>query len=201
MTSFPPVRREILVDADPETAFEVFTGRIGRGGRWASTASTARAHGGLRGRPDRRALARRGQAVWGTVTRWEPPGAVAFSWHPGQPDRASRVEVTFAAADGQTLVTAGAQGLGGVRRAGAARDEYGRGWAAVLAATVMRGAAARRPAGDVGRAAAPGRSGRAHGGDGPRGPQFAGHLGFLGRMRDAGYLVAAGPLPDAAGEG
>jgi hypothetical protein len=44
-------------------------------------------------------------AVWGTVIRWEPPDAVAFSWHPGQPaERASHVEVTFAAADGAFLL-------------------------------------------------------------------------------------------------
>jgi hypothetical protein len=30
MTSVPPVRREILVNADPTTAFAVFTTRIGR---------------------------------------------------------------------------------------------------------------------------------------------------------------------------
>jgi uncharacterized protein YciI len=32
-------------------------------------------------------------------------------------------------------------------------------------------------------------------------PRFAGHLAFLARMRDAGYLVAAGPLTDQPGEG
>ncbi len=38
-------------------------------------------------------------AVWGSVTRWEPPVAVAFTWHPGQPaERARQIEVTFAAA-------------------------------------------------------------------------------------------------------
>ncbi len=45
---------------------------------------------------------------------------------------------------------------------------------------------------------------------GPNGPTgsslfesagFADHLAFLGRMSDAGYLVAAGPLPDADGAG
>lgn len=32
-------------------------------------------------------------------------------------------------------------------------------------------------------------------------PRFAEHVAFLSRMREAGYLVAAGPLPDAAGDG
>src|SRR6185437_6939068 len=40
--------------------------------------------------------------VWGTVTRWEPPAAVAFTWHPGRPaQRASYVAVTFGAEGGQ----------------------------------------------------------------------------------------------------
>ena len=32
-------------------------------------------------------------------------------------------------------------------------------------------------------------------------PRFAEHSAFLTRMRDAGYLVAAGPLTDVPGEG
>ena len=32
-------------------------------------------------------------------------------------------------------------------------------------------------------------------------PRFAEHIAFLNRMREAGYLVAAGPLPDTVGEG
>ena len=62
-------------------------------------------------------------ALWGTVTRWEPPGVLAFSWHPGNPpERASHVEITFAAAAGQTLVTVRA---GRRRRAGIARPVWG----------------------------------------------------------------------------
>jgi uncharacterized protein YciI len=32
-------------------------------------------------------------------------------------------------------------------------------------------------------------------------PRFADHVAFLNRMREAGYLVAAGPMTDVAGEG
>jgi uncharacterized protein YciI len=32
-------------------------------------------------------------------------------------------------------------------------------------------------------------------------PRFREHFAFLARMREAGYRVAAGPLPDRAGEG
>ena len=113
--------------------------------------------------------------MWGTVTRWEPPTAVAFTWHPGQPaERASHVEVTFAAADGQTLVTLEHAGWEVFADPAAARAEYDQGWPVVLdryrvrrrlAADAGRltaaagGQAARR--GHVGGAAAPAGSGRA----------------------------------------
>ena len=44
-------------------------------------------------------------AVWGTVTGWEPPARVRFTWHPGTPeDEATEVEVTFTAVPGGTEV-------------------------------------------------------------------------------------------------
>jgi uncharacterized protein YciI len=149
-------------------------------------------------------------AVWGTVTRWEPPEAVAFSWHPGQPaERASHVLVTFAAAEpGQTLVRLEHTGWEAFADPAAARAEYDHGWPLVLgrySAHVMGGDVA---GGDV-----------AGGGDtwvallhrpGPAAPpsgslfedpRFGQHVAFLNRMREAGYLVLAGPLADADGEG
>ena len=72
-------------------------------------------------------------AVWGTVTRWEPPRAVAFSWHPGQPAQpASHVEITFAARAGQTLVTLVHTGWDAFADPAAARAEYDQGWPMVL---------------------------------------------------------------------
>ncbi len=69
----------------------------------------------------------------GHVTRWEPPGALAFSWHPGHsPDRASHVEITFAAAAGRTLVTVEHTGWEVFADPAAARAEYDQGWPAVL---------------------------------------------------------------------
>ena len=102
----PPIRREILVDADPATAFEVFTDRIGQW--WPLEDLSVYGAGGTVGFADGRIVERSpdGEAtVWGTVTRWEPATALAFTWHPGgPPDQASNVEVTFTAADSQTLV-------------------------------------------------------------------------------------------------
>jgi hypothetical protein len=97
VSTVPPIRREILVDADPDAAFEVFTAGLGQWwpvdeksvyGKGATVAFDdgqiveRPADGGADGEP----------VVWGTVTRWEPPAAVAFTWHPGQPaERASQV--------------------------------------------------------------------------------------------------------------
>ena len=82
----PPVRREILVDADPATAFDVFTERIGHW--WPLDELSVYGTGGTVGFADGRLVERSeaGEAtVWGTVTRWEPAAALAFTWHPGGP--------------------------------------------------------------------------------------------------------------------
>jgi len=72
-------------------------------------------------------------AVWGTVTRWEPPTAVAFTWHPGRPaERASYVAVTFGAEGGQTLVRLEHTGWEAFDDPAAARAEYDHGWPLVL---------------------------------------------------------------------
>ena len=103
----PPIRREILVDTDPATAFTVFTDRIGQW--WPLEDLSVYGAGGTVGFTDGR-LVERSEAgevtAWGTVTRWEPANAVGFTWHPGgPPGQFSDVEVTFAEVDSQTLVT------------------------------------------------------------------------------------------------
>jgi uncharacterized protein YciI len=195
-----PIRREVLVDADPDTAFEVFTARIARW--WPVDAhsvygagSTVAFEGGqiVERAPDG------ATSLWGTVTRWEPPGALAFSWHPGQEaDRASHVQVTFAAAADQTLVTLEHTGWEAFDDPAAARAEYDHGWPTVL----DRYRESVGGAGDT-WVALMHRPGPAAPATGPlvEDPRFAGHVAFLTRMRDAGYLVAAGPMGDRPGEG
>jgi uncharacterized protein YndB with AHSA1/START domain/uncharacterized protein YciI len=146
----------------------------------------------------------RQDAVWGTVTRWDPAAALAFTWHPGRtPEQASHVEVTFAAAGARTLVTLRHSGWDVFADQAAARAEYERGWPMVL--DRYRGHADQRGQRDghetwvallhrPGPAAPPGAAVF----DDPR---FAGHVAFLSRMREAGYLLAAGPLTDMAGDG
>ena len=145
----PPLRREVLVDADRDLAFRVFTDRIGAW--WPLGDHSVHGEGGsvtfvdpgvgariVESKPDAE------DAVWGTVTRWEPPGLVAFTWHPGTSDAAaSRVTVTFEETDGKTLVTlehAGWEVFGDL--AAQAREEYDHGWPVVLGRFVEAAATA-----------------------------------------------------------
>jgi hypothetical protein len=134
VSSIPPIRRQILVDADQATAFAVFTARIGHW--WPLASHSVHGAGGtvaFAGGQIVEASAGGQPAVWGTVTRWEPAVAVAFTWHPGRAaDRATSVEVTFAAADGQTLVTLTHTGWEAYADPAAARAEYEQGWPVVL---------------------------------------------------------------------
>jgi uncharacterized protein YciI len=197
----PPIRREILVDADPQTAFEVFTARIGHW--WPVAGHSVYGAGGTVAFDDGQIIERAADgatSVWGTVTRWEPPKALAFSWYPGKtPDRASHVEITFAAVADQTQVTLEHTGWEAFADPAAARAEYNQGWPVVL--DCYREHVAQSD-GDTWVALL-----HRPGPDAPatgtvfEDPRFAEHVAFLTRMLDAGYLVAAGPMLDVAGEG
>ena len=138
MTTIPPLRREIVVDADPDLAFAVFTEQIGE---WwpvhkhsvhGAGASVAFVDKGL-GSTIVESSAGAADAVWGTVTRWDPPASVAFTWHPGTTaEAASQVSVAFEAADGKTLVRLEHTGWEIFADPVAAREEYGHGWPTVL---------------------------------------------------------------------
>lgn len=206
MSSLPPIHREILVDANPDTAFEVFTAHLGRW--WPLAELSVHGEGATVAFTEGQIVESSpgGEtAVWGTVTRWEPPGAVAFTWHPGQPaELASHVEVTFAAADGQTLVRLEHTGWEAFADPAAARAEYDHGWPMVLDRYRDDVAGGEDEDGEdeetwVALLHRPGPAAP----DGPllADPRFRDHVAFLSRMQEAGYLVAAGPLTGADGEG
>jgi uncharacterized protein YciI len=199
VSAVPPLRREILVDADPATAFEVFTARIGRW--WPLGELSVYGAGATVEIADGQIVERSADgsaAVWGTITRWEPPDAVAFTWHPGQlAEPASLVEVTFAAADSATLVTLVHTGWDVYADPAAARAEYDHGWTMVL--DLYRDHVAEPGETWVALMHRPGPA--APSGSLFEDPRFGEHFAFLNRMRAAGYLVAAGPLPDRDGEG
>jgi len=144
----PPLRREVLVDAGPDLAFRVFTDRIaawwplGEHSVHGAEATVAFVDPGV---GSRIVESKTGadDAVWGTVTLWEPGELIAFSWHPGKSaDEASRVTVTFEETDGKTLVTlehGGWEVFG--EHAAQAREEYDHGWPVVLGRYVEQVAA------------------------------------------------------------
>jgi uncharacterized protein YciI len=226
----PPIRREILVDADPGTAFAVFTERISQW--WPLEDLSVYGPGGTVGFADGQIVEQSASgdaAVWGTVYLWEPAAALAFSWHPGgPPDQATHVEVTFTRADAQTLVTLTHTGWERFADPAEARAEYELGWPVVLGTYRDHVAHHEQDGGSPaegspvgGGPAEDSPAGTSPAGDGetwvallhrpgpaaPEGaalfedPRFAEHLAFLTRMREAGYLVAAGPLTDVPGEG
>jgi uncharacterized protein YciI len=204
MSQVPPIHREVLVEADPATAFEIFTERIGFW--WPVPDKSVFGEGSTvaftDGRLVERALDGR-EDVWGTVTRWEPGAAVAFTWHPGLPvEEMTHVEVTFVAADDQTLVSL--QHTGWERRAdpSAMRAHYDQGWPHIIDCywQAVASASDRTGATWVALVHRPGPAAPMTGSVFEE-PLFAEHLAFLQRMRDAGYLVAAGPLGDGRGEG
>jgi uncharacterized protein YciI len=213
--SVPPIRREIVVEADQDTAFEAFTARIGRW--WPVAEHSVHGAGGtveLAGGQIVERSAAGEMVIWGVVTTWDPPDQVAFTWHPGRgPDRASQVRVTFTEAGDQTRVCLEHSGWETFDDPAAARAEYDHGWPRVLdcyrdavATTTATGLPAAEPPAEPSAetwVALLHQPGPAAPTDGPifDDPRFAWHVEFLGRMREAGYLVAAGPLPDEPGAG
>lgn len=205
MTTIPPLRREVLVAADPGTAFEVFTARIGQW--WPLAEHSVHGAGGTVAFSAGQIVeqsASGASSVWGTVTRWEPPSAVAFTWHPGRhASSATQVTVTFTAAGEQTLVTLEHAGWEAYAEPAAARAEYEHGWGEVLGEYRDHVAAGDGPDAEstwVALLHQPGPAAPAAASL-VSDPRFGEHLEFLNRMRAAGYLVAAGPLTDADGEG
>ena len=134
-----PVRKSITVDWKPEAAFRRFTDGIAQ---WwpleshsvsESADATVRIEGRIGGRiyetgPDGV------EHLWGTVTGWDPPRRIAFTWHPGQPaDARQEVEVTFQPAGRGArvdLVHSGWEHLG--EEADTMRAGYDSGWDLVL---------------------------------------------------------------------
>ena len=143
VTSEPALRKSVLVESSVEHAFRVFTEGIG--GWWpveshsvfAEDAETAILEGRVGGRLYERSRAGE-EAVWGTVTAWEPPHRIALTWHPGRGEEtAQELEVRFSPEGGGTrvdLAHSGWERLG--ERAGEVRARYETGWEPVLGSYV-----------------------------------------------------------------
>jgi uncharacterized protein YndB with AHSA1/START domain len=139
LTSVEPVRKSVTVPAAPPRAFELFTARIQE---WwpLATHSVGAGHavgiafGEGAGAAITETLADGTTSAWGTITDWEPPHRVAFTWHPGRAAaEGTRVEVTFTP-DGPDRTVVRLVHSGWERRAdgGSARDGYDSGWEPVI---------------------------------------------------------------------
>jgi uncharacterized protein YndB with AHSA1/START domain len=135
----PPVVKVVRVACDRRDAFERFTRDIDR---WwpLRTHSMFKEHAAsvaLEPRVGGRLVERNAagdEQQWGSVTAWQPPERVAFTWHVGRgPENAQTIEVTFSpCAEGTEvrLVHSGWEAL--TERGAAMRDEYNRGWELVF---------------------------------------------------------------------
>lgn len=106
-----PIRQSVHVDCPIEDAFRLFTEKFGE---WWPLASFSVAEGEAEscaiepwggGRIFERT--RSGEECdWGTVTIWDPPERVEFTWHPGsRRDDGQSVNVEFRVEADGTLVT------------------------------------------------------------------------------------------------
>lgn len=134
-----PIHRSIIVPWDQQRAFDRFTRDIavwwpikthslGR-----DRAETVVFEGWVGGRI-REKIRGGEESIWGTVTAWQPPSQVSFTWHPGKPaETAQQVDLRFVPAAGGTqvqLTHSGWEALGDLART--ARRGYPVGWAYVL---------------------------------------------------------------------
>lgn len=140
LPSIPPVQRSVDVSWDQEAAFRRFTTDFGS---WWPTATHS-----IGGKLVARVIfeCREGGGIieelrdgrrfqWGTLTRWDPPHAVGFTWHPSRDATSAQdVEVTFTPSGAGTrvqLTSSGWERLGS--RGRRERWGYNIGWGSVVA--------------------------------------------------------------------
>jgi uncharacterized protein YndB with AHSA1/START domain len=145
-SSIDPVRRTVQVSCTARVAFRVFTDEIDS---WwplaAHSVGQGRAVGcyfeGREGGRIYETLRDGSLHLWGTVTVWDPPRRVVFSWHPGRDaGSAQEVELTFEdQAGGSTRVELTHRGWEALGERGAdVREAYQSGWSGVLERYVAR---------------------------------------------------------------
>ncbi len=147
-----PIRKAVSVPLTPERAFDLFTARFGE---WWPIATHSVGQGtatgvvfgnGVGGRIVE-SLADGTTSQWGTVTRWDPPAGVAFTWHAGtSPTEATSVEVSFTEdGQGQTVVELIHSGWDRRPDGPTVRKGYESGWNPVIQCYVSRAEAPDQP--------------------------------------------------------
>jgi len=97
-----PIRQSVHVDCPVEDAFRLFTEFFGD---WWPAGGEHEIEPWTNGKIIERTASGE-EREWGTITAWEPPDRLAFTWHPGaDADRAGTVEVEFAVEADGTRVT------------------------------------------------------------------------------------------------
>ena len=134
-----PIRKTQTVPLTPERAFELFTARIGEWWPLATHSvgedqAAGVAFGEGIGGHIVETLTDGTTSVWGTVTRWDPPHHVAYTWHAGTPvAEATIVEVTFTRdVHGHTVIELVHSGWDSRPDGAAARAGYETGWNPVM---------------------------------------------------------------------
>ena len=132
------VRKSVLVDADAETAFRVFTEQIQSWWpleKYGIFGEDAEALAFEEGQIVERAKDGR-EAVWGKVLAWEQPTRLHFTWRPGfdadTPD--TELEVTFTPEGDGTRVDLVHSGWDKLEDGAKSRAGYDGGWDGVLEA-------------------------------------------------------------------
>ena len=105
-----PLVKKVVVPVGADRAFEVFTAEMSAWWPLPShsvgedQAREVRLEGAVGGR----IIEYGGDgeiATWGTVSDWDPPKSLSFTWHPGSdPQQAGQVTVTFTPVDDSTEV-------------------------------------------------------------------------------------------------
>lgn len=140
-----PIVKSVIVPTSPERAFELFTAEMSA---WWPLATHSIGETAARGVHFEGAVGGRiieyGESgplgVWGTVSDWDPPSMVSFSWHPGlDPEEAGQVTVRFSAIDGGTQVELTHTGWERRPDGARARQEYETGWPYVLGLLASHG--------------------------------------------------------------
>jgi uncharacterized protein YndB with AHSA1/START domain len=133
-----PLVKTVVVPTTPDRAFTLFTAELGKW--WPLATHSVR---GEQATDVRLEGAVGGQIVeydasgpvgsWGTVSDWDPPHTVSFTWHPGSdPKEAGHVTVRFTASGDGTEVELTHTGWERRPDGATARENYDTGWTFVL---------------------------------------------------------------------
>jgi hypothetical protein len=138
MSRLPPVEHRIVVRLAPADAFDLFTRGMARW--WPFKAHSCSGEGArdvqfepCLGGTVTEVAADGTRHPWGVLTAWEPPRALAMTWHPAQaPEAATQLALRFTAVAGGCEVHLVHGGWDARSDAAAVRGNYDEGWALVL---------------------------------------------------------------------